>query len=92
MPSRPILAFTFSIAVIGAAVLTADDNDMIRRCQNALADRLFGGGAHGDSFVTAQEIKRDGERVWIRLQLASGEGRSVSGTCVFRDGKLFDVK
>jgi hypothetical protein len=71
----------------------ADSDDaMVGLCRGELSERLFSGGVHGESFITAQNIQRQGDRIAVRLELASGEGRKIAGTCIFRDGKLFDVK
>jgi hypothetical protein len=83
----PVLA-----AAAQAAEPEAGEPAMVKLCQSELEPRLFGGGAHGDAFIAAQSTERTGERVVIHLDLASGEGRRISGSCIFRDGKLFDVK
>jgi hypothetical protein len=57
-----------------------------------LTERLFEGKALGETFTSKQTVERQSERVTVRLDLASGEGRSLSGTCIFRSGKLFDIK
>jgi hypothetical protein len=75
-----------------AAAPAPDDAALVTQCRNQLAPKLFAGGSPGDAFVTAKAVERQGERIIVRLSLASGEGRAVSGTCIFRDGKLFDVK
>ncbi|HLJ64849.1 MAG TPA: hypothetical protein VKT70_12125 [Stellaceae bacterium] len=77
--SRPSLAQT-------------NDDELIKRCTTELEEKLFGDAAHEHAFITAQNLVHDGERVLTRLSLASGEGRTISGTCVFRGGKLFDVR
>jgi hypothetical protein len=75
-----------------AADPVPSDDEMLATCRKELTERLFEGKAHGESFISKQSIERQTERVIIKLDLASGEGRSVSGTCVFRNGKLFDIK
>ncbi len=75
-----------------AADTAKEDEATVRLCRGELEQRLFGSGAHGDAFVTAQAIEHLPDRTVIRLSLASGEGRTVAGSCIFRDGKLFDVK
>jgi len=65
---------------------------MIATCRKELTERLFEGKAHGEAFISKQSLERQGERVVVRFDLASGEGRSLAGTCIFRDGKLFDIK
>jgi len=75
-----------------AAELARSDDEFVRFCSAELEERLFGGAAHGETFIVAKAVDRRGERVAVRLDLASGEGRKISGTCIFRDGKLFDVK
>jgi hypothetical protein len=92
MTLRPKPVLALSLAVIGAAVLARNDDDMVKQCRAELENRLFGGATHGESIVTAQETKHEADRILVRLELASGEGRSFSGTCVFRDGQIFDVK
>lgn len=94
MTQRPHFALALSLALVGAAVLTEDGDDgMVKQCRSALQDRLFAGAAaHGETFITAQQIKREAQGVSIHLELASGEGRQVAGTCIFRDSRLFDVK
>jgi len=78
-------------AAAGAAA-PATEEAMVEQCRGELEERLFAGGAHGESFITAQAVERQGDRVLVHLDVASGEGRRVSGTCIFKDGKLFDVK
>lgn len=75
-----------------AAEPATSEEAMVKLCQGELDDQLFSGGPRGESFVTAQKIERGSDRVVVRLDVASGEGRRVSGSCIFRDGKLFDVK
>ena len=76
---------------VDAAELARSDEDLLRICSAELEERLFGGG-HGETFIAAKTIARDGDNASVRLDLASGEGRKISGTCIFRGGKLFDVK
>lgn len=90
-----LLALSLLLLPLGlarAADTAKGDEAMARLCRGELEQRLFGGGAHGEAFVTAQEIQHQTDRTVIRLSLASGEGRNVAGSCIFRDGKLFDVK
>jgi hypothetical protein len=75
-----------------AADTAAGDDDMVKRCSRELEDKLFGANAHGESFVTAKDVRHQGDRISVRLELASGEGRRVAGTCIFKAGKLFDVR
>ena len=65
---------------------------MITLCRGELEERLFGSNPHGEAFITARDIQHQPDRIVIRLDLASGEGRRIAGSCVFRDGTLFDVK
>ena len=88
-------ALLLMLAMIGegrAAAPTPGDDDMVSRCRGELEARLFSGGAKGEAFVTAKDIRHEAVRVSVHLALASGEGRTIAGTCIFRDGKLFDVK
>ncbi|HUK00200.1 MAG TPA: hypothetical protein VLV85_18260 [Stellaceae bacterium] len=78
--------------VVRAAQTAPSEAEMVRLCRAQLEDRLFSGGAHGDAFVTAKSVERRSDSVIVTLDLASGEGRAVKGSCIFRDGKLFDVK
>ena len=75
-----------------AAEPTPGDDVMIATCRNELTERLFEGKSHGETFIAKQSVERQAERIAVKLNLASGEGRSVSGTCIFRNGKLFDIK
>ena len=86
-----LLALASSTAA-PAADPAAGEDDMVKRCSSELEEKLFGANSHGESFVTAKDIQHQGERIAVRLELASGEGRRVAGTCIFKDGKLFDVK
>ena len=72
--------------------LSPRDDEMIATCRKELTERLFEGKAHGEAFISKQSLERQGERVVVRFDLASGEGRSLAGTFIFRDGKLFDIK
>jgi hypothetical protein len=82
----------FSSLTARAAEPAAGAADYVRLCRAELEDRLFAGAAHGETFIVAQELKEEAGRARLRLDLASGEGRRIGGTCIFRDGKLFDVK
>jgi hypothetical protein len=88
------LLLSLSLVPLVAAAADADKGEaaMVKICQGELEPRLFSGGGHGESFIAAQQVEHQGERVVVHLDLASGEGRRISGACVFRDGKLFDVK
>ncbi len=93
---RPLRLALVSAAVVAiaapAAPTATSDEEMVKVCRGELEERLFTGGAHGEAFIVAQEIQRQADRIVVRLDLASGEGRKIAGACVFRDGKLFDVK
>jgi hypothetical protein len=87
------LALTMAPAGLARAVEPAKSEDeMVKQCAGELEERLFSGGARGEAFIAATEIRHQPDRIVIRLDLASGEGRKIAGSCVFRDGKLFDVK
>ncbi len=89
---QPILALVMVLAGgVRAAEPAKSEEEMIRRCRGELEERLFG-AAHGEAFITAQDIEHQADRTVIRLDLASGEGRRIAGSCIFHDGKLFDVK
>jgi hypothetical protein len=92
---RPFLTLALSLMFVGAAAAappSASDDDMVRLCRQELEARLFQGGTKGEAFVTAKEFRREADGVTLHLALASGEGRTTAGSCIFRDGKLFDVK
>lgn len=77
---------------VGAAEFARNDDDLLKICSAELEERLFGGAGRGETFIVGKAIERQGENASVRLDLASGEGRKISGTCIFRGGKLFDVK
>jgi hypothetical protein len=88
-----LLSLPLLLAGVARAAETAQsEDDMVRLCRAQLEDRLFSGGAHGDAFVTARSVEHRPDSVVVTLDLASGEGRRVKGSCIFRDGKLFDIK
>lgn len=87
----PLLALLLAGIARAAAPATSEEA-MVQRCRGELEERLFGSGAHGDTFVTAKAVERQGDAVVVTLSLASGEGRAIAGRCTFRDGKLFEVK
>lgn len=88
-----LLSLPLLLAGVARAAETAQsEDDMVRLCRAQLEDRLFSSGAHGDAFVTAKSVEHRPDSVVVTLDLASGEGRRVKGSCIFRDGKLFDVK
>jgi hypothetical protein len=87
LPLLPLL-----LAGIARAAAPTGEEAMVQRCRGELEDRLFGSSAHGETFVTAKAVEHQGDTVIVKLNLASGEGRTIAGRCVFRDGKLFDVK
>lgn len=99
-PNRAIaaaasLALFLLLAMAGdgrAAAPAPGDDALVTLCRGELETRLFSGGVKGEAFVTAQDIRHETERVSVHLALASGEGRTIAGTCIFRNGKLFDVK
>lgn len=66
---------------------------LVEACAHELAERQSGGGQSHAYTVSATEIERPNDTtVRVRLSLTSGEGRLIQGTCVFRNGKLFDVR
>jgi hypothetical protein len=88
------LLLLLALLPIAAAAAKPDTGDaaLVKICQGELEPRLFSGDARGEAFIAAEQVEHHGERVVVHLDLASGEGRRVSGACVFRGGKLFDVK
>ncbi len=95
MISRSLLTLALVLALAAAARAAApaqSEDEMVKQCRGELEARLFGDGPHGEAFITAQDIQHQPDCVVIRLDLASGEGRRIAGSCIFRDGKLFDVK
>jgi hypothetical protein len=86
-----LLLLPLSLASARADAVSSDD-EMIATCRKELTERLFEGKAHGETFISKQTLERQSERVVVKLDLGSGEGRSLSGTCIFRNGKLFDIK
>lgn len=67
------------------------DRPLVDACAHELGERQ-GGGGHAFT-VTAADLERPNETtVRVKLALTSGEGRLIQGTCVFRNGKLFDVR
>jgi hypothetical protein len=87
-----LLLLLLSLPSARAADLAPSDDEMIATCRKELTERLFEGKSHGETFISKQSVERQTERAAVKLDLASGEGRSISGTCIFRNGKLFDIK
>lgn len=82
----PVLAQTPTSNTVAEA-----DKPLVDACAHELGERQ-GGGGHAYT-VTAADMERPNETtVRVKLALTSGEGRLVQGTCVFRNGKLFDVR
>ena len=72
---------------------TSEDRALVETCAHELAERQGSGGQGHAYTVSATEMERPNDTtVRVRLALTSGEGRLVQGTCVFRNGKLFDVR
>lgn len=94
MTIRLVLVLPLLVAAAGMAraATSPGEDALVKQCAGELAGRLFGSGPRGEASITAQQVRRDGDRTIVELQLASGEGRTIAGSCVFRDGKLFDVK
>jgi hypothetical protein len=87
--SRVVVAgLVAAAATAGAALADEGDDALAKACQ----DELAGLPQHGETFIVAKDIQHQGDRVSVKLELASGEGRRIAGTCVFRGGRLFDVK
>lgn len=92
MKLRPLLLLVpMLVRAACAAEPEAGEAAMVKRCQSELEPQLFGDGPRGEAFIAAQSVEHQADRVIIHLDLASGEGRRVSGRCIFRGGKLFDV-
>jgi hypothetical protein len=87
-----LLLLLISFPSARAADPVPSDDETIATCRKELTERLFEGKAHGETFISKQSVERQSERVVVKLDLGSGEGRSLSGTCIFRNGKLFDIK
>jgi hypothetical protein len=95
MISRSLLTLVLVLALaaaVRAAAPAQSEDEMVKQCRGELEARLFVDSPHGEAFITAQDVQHQPDRVVIRLDLASGEGRRIAGSCIFRDGKLFDVK
>ena len=88
---RHLVIVLLLVFAYGAEAAPSDD-DLVKTCTDELRDRLFAGGAHGEVFIVGKDVQRQDARTLVHLDLASGEGRKIAGTCIFRDGKLFDVK
>jgi hypothetical protein len=91
MSSRSLLMLALLLALAAAAPAPSED-EMVKQCRGELETRLFGDSPHGEAFITAQDVQHQPDRIVVRLDLASGEGRRIAGSCIFREGKLFDVK
>jgi hypothetical protein len=86
------LVFLALASVSAAADAPASDDALMQSCADELAAALFGGAAHEPAMRIGQSVRHDGIEVLVHLDLASGEGRTISGTCRFRAGKLIDVR
>jgi len=88
------LALVFGTGVVRAQTASQPsdaEKPLVEVCAHELGERQ-GGGGHSYT-VTAAETERPNEAtVRVKLALTSGEGRLIQGTCVFRNGKLFDVR
>ena len=87
-----LLLLLLSLPSARAADAAPSDEEMIATCRKELTERLFEGKAHGETFISKQAVEHQTDRVVVKLDLGSGEGRSVSGACIFRNGKLFDIR
>lgn len=93
MVGRLIATAVLFAAPAFAQTASEQDKPLVEACAHELAERQTGGGQSHAYTVSATEMERPNDTtVRVRLSLTSGEGRLVQGTCVFRNGKLFDVR
>jgi hypothetical protein len=93
--------FALVVLVFAAAWLPRDaaaastesrpDADLVADCVREVASRAFEGVPADHLAVSSSDVKRGATEDFVRIALASGEGRSARATCKFRGGKLFDV-
>lgn len=91
------IAVAFAVVSATASAQTGtsaeQDKPLVDACAHELADRQKAGGQDHAYTISASETERPNETtVRVRLSITSGEGRLIQGTCVFRNGKLFDVR
>ncbi|WP_448206697.1 hypothetical protein [Azospirillum sp. sgz302134] len=97
---RPRVALVLLLGLLGLGMAASPalaqqpaaeaDKALVDACAHELGERQGGGHA---MTVTSTEMERPNETtVRVKLSLTSGEGRLIQGTCVFRNGKLFDVR
>src|SRR5579859_6413048 len=87
-----------TLALAGAAAAAAatpvdgtQGNDALSAaCAREIGERYLQ-AAEDHLAVMHQAIARTAAEDQVKLTVATGEGRAVSATCTFRDGKLFDV-
>jgi hypothetical protein len=66
------------------------DGDLVAECTREIGERFL--SAEPDYLLVArQAITRGDKEDLVKLTVSSGEGRTASAVCKFRDGKLFDV-
>lgn len=95
-----IPALFFIVLALAAPVRAADapsDQDLVESCALELLDRQAPpgqpAGADHHHTVSSSTVQRgDAGAATVTVALTSGEGRLVQGTCIIRNGKIFDVR
>lgn len=88
----PILLIAAAILAPLAAAAQRSDDDLIKACAQEAEERLFRGVSGHHGMVVASGVARSEREDLVNVTVASGEGRSISVTCKFRGGRLFDVR
>jgi hypothetical protein len=86
-----LLVFPWAAAWAGAGA-QRPDAELIAACAQEAEERLFKGVSGHHGAVVASGLTRSEREDLVNVTVASGEGRSISVTCKFRGGRLFDVR
>jgi len=97
MQRSALVLSTLALLGAGAAAAAATPVDgtqgndaLAAACARAIGERYLE-AAEGHIAIVGQVITRTVAEDQVKLTVATGEGRTISATCTFRGGKLFDV-
>ena len=97
MQRSALVLSTLALVGAGAAAAAATPVDgtqgndaLAAACARAIGERYLQ-AAEEQIAILRQAISRTVVEDQVKLTVATGEGRTISATCTFRGGKLFDV-
>jgi hypothetical protein len=85
----PILC---ALLIPGAYAAEQGDKQLIDLCVNELKARQPPEEVQGNTQLVDSSVQRLERQIEVRVQVTEAEGRSLTGRCIIRNGKVFDFR